>query len=153
MFPRTAGRPWRRLLAATLVATAILVSWSHFIDRGWPTLARDSVDVITSGVERRVWGNSVGFESEARLEEHYRKHGAEFGNITRIDYLHQAQLLRDTAVGGPVLEIVRRDGVTTRFDRQTGAFIAFNPDGTIRTFFKPNDGERYFRRQAERRSE
>ena len=53
-------------------------------------------------------------------------------------------------VGGPVLETIRRDGVTTRFDRQTGAFVAFNADGTIRTFFKPNDGERYYRRQAER---
>ena len=42
------------------------------------------------------------------------------------------------------------DGVVTRFDRQTGAFIAYNPNGVIRTFFKPNDGERYYRRQAER---
>ena len=30
------------------------------------------------------------------------------------------------------------------------AFIAFNPNGVIRTFFRPNDGERYWRRQAER---
>ena len=50
---------------------------------------------------------------------------------------------------GRCSQTVRRDGVTTRFDRQTGAFIAFNPNGTIRTFFKPNDGERYYRRQAE----
>ena len=35
-------------------------------------------------------------------------------------------------------------------DQQTGAFIAFNSNGVIRTFFKPNDGERYWRRQAER---
>ena len=74
----------------------------------------------------------------------------EFGRITKQDYLRQAQLLRDAQVGGPVLQTVRADGVTTRFDRQTGAFIAFNPNGTIRTFFKPNDGERYYRRQAER---
>ncbi len=47
-------------------------------------------------------------------------------------------------------QTVRADGVTTRFDRQTGAFIAYNPNGVIRTFFKPNDGERYYRRQAER---
>jgi len=40
--------------------------------------------------------------------------------------------------------------VVTRFDRTSGAFLAFNSDGVIRTFFKPNDGERYFRRQAER---
>ena len=59
--------------------------------------------------------------------------------------------LRDAKVGGPILEIVRHDGVASRYDRQTGAFIAFNPNGVIRTFFKPNDGERYWRRQAERR--
>ena len=43
-----------------------------------------------------------------------------------------------------------RSDVLARYDRETGAFIAFNPDGVIRTFFRPNDGERYFRRQAER---
>ncbi|MBS0517954.1 MAG: hypothetical protein JSR90_04635 [Proteobacteria bacterium] len=153
MFPRTGDRPWRRLLTAALAAVAILVSWGHFADRGGRSLAREPGNVIVSDAERKAWGNGVGFESERRLDEHYQKHGAEFGNITRVDYLHQAQLLRDTAVGGPVLEAVRKDGVTTRFDRQTGAFVAFNRNGTIRTFFKPNDGERYFRRQAERGSE
>ena len=98
----------------------------------------------------KTWGTRVGFVNERRLDEHYDKHGPEFGRITKQDYLRQAQLLRDATVGGPVLETVRRDGVTTRFDRQTGAFIAYNADGTIRTFFKPNDGERYYRRQAER---
>jgi pyocin large subunit-like protein len=87
---------------------------------------------------------------QRRLNEHFEKHGAEFGRITRQDYLRQAQLLRDAKVGGPVLELVRRDGVVTRYDQQTGAFIAFNSNGVIRTFFKPNDGERYWRRQAER---
>jgi pyocin large subunit-like protein len=48
-------------------------------------------------------------------------------------------------------ELVRSDDVITRFDRAAGAFIAFDPDGTIRTFFRPNDGEAYFRRQARRR--
>ena len=60
-------------------------------------------------------------------------------------------MLRDAKAGGPILEAVRHDGVVSRYDRQTGAFIAFNPNGVIRTFFKPNDGERYWRRQAERR--
>jgi pyocin large subunit-like protein len=38
--------------------------------------------------------------------------------------------------------------VISRFDKATGSFIAFNADGTIRTFFRPVDGENYFRRQA-----
>ncbi len=49
-----------------------------------------------------------------------------------------------------MLQIVRADGVTTRYDRATGAFVAFGDDGVIRTFFRPADGEAYFQRQAGR---
>jgi hypothetical protein len=93
----------------------------------------------------------IGFATPQRLKDHYEKHGKEFGTISRGEYLRKAQELRDRPAGGEILEAVRRDGVVTRFDRKTGAFLAFNPDGTIRTFFKPNDGERYFRRQAKRK--
>jgi pyocin large subunit-like protein len=92
----------------------------------------------------------VGFESHDRLLEHYEKHGAEFGVASPDGYLLLAQALRDRDVGGPVLEARRSDGVTTRFDRGSGAFIAFESDGTIRTFFRPNDGENYFWRQLGR---
>ena len=92
-----------------------------------------------------------GFENRSRLDEHFAKHGGEFGSISPAQYLTLAQTLRDERAGGDVLEIVRPDdGVVSRFDKRSGAFIAFNRDGTIRTFFKPNDGERYFRRQANR---
>ena len=146
--------PWRRLLTAALAAVAIFVTWGHLAERSERLIARDRGEKASqTTTDPRGWGNGVGFVDERHLDEHYRKHGVEFGHITKLDYLHQAQLLRDTAVGGPVLQTVRRDGVTTRYDQQTGAFIAFNRDGTIRTFFKPNDGERYYRRQAERGSE
>jgi hypothetical protein len=152
---RAGGFPRRRLLTAALAVVAIFVYWTQFADRGAPGGVR-----IPQTTEAREppppgigWGAGIGFTDQRRLDEHYEKHGAEFGRITRQDYLRQAQLLRDAKVGGPILETVRRDGVTTRFDRQTGAFIAFNPNGVIRTFFKPNDGERYYRRQAERGSE
>jgi hypothetical protein len=137
------GLPLRRLLLAALAAGAIFVSWTHTAERGGHAVVLDTAQAQPSGA-------SVGFVDSRRLEEHYEKHGADFGHITKQDYLRQAQLLRDAKVGGPVLETVRADRVVTRFDRETGAFIAFNPDGTIRTFFKPNDGERYYRRQAER---
>jgi hypothetical protein len=144
---RGGSPPWRRLITAALAVLAIVVYWTQVGERSQrldgPTI------VAAPAAEARDRAN-IGFVDERRLEEHYRKHGAEFGNVTRQDYLRQAQLLRDAAAGGPVLQSVRADGVVTKFDRQTGAFIAVNPDGTIRTFFKPNDGERYFRRQAER---
>lgn len=136
MVGRAGGLPWRRLLTAALAAVAILVYWSKVAERGEQTLARDN----------------PGFASAQRLDEHYAKHGREFGAISRDEYLKRAQHLRDAPVGGPILEAVRKDGVVTRFDRDSGAFVAFNRDRTIRTFFKPNDGERYWRRQAARES-
>ena len=91
-----------------------------------------------------------GFRSRKQFEEHFAKHGREFGSITPEQYLHLAQELRDAPPGGPILEVVKPDGVITRFDKRSDAFGAYNPDRTIRTFFKPNDGERYFKRQANR---
>lgn len=93
---------------------------------------------------------SIGFRSRKQFDEHFAKHGGEFGGVSKQEYLLEAQQLRDAPVGGDVEEIVRDDGSSSRFDRKTGAFVAFNSDGTIRTFFKPNNGESYFRRQAQR---
>jgi len=97
-----------------------------------------------------LWASGPGFRSEALLNEHYRKHGAEFGRISKLQYLQLAQDLRDISPGGPILEVRRRDGEFSRFDKRHGYFGAYNPDRTIRTFFIPNDGERYFWRQARR---
>ena len=167
MILRSGGLPWRRLLTAALAVVAIVLFWTQLSERGGRPLSRDQATTETRDTTPREpgatrgWGASERHAVEEgalvadarRLDEHFEKHGAEFGRITKQDYLRQAQLLRDAKVGDPILETVRRDGVTTRFDKQTGAFIAFNPNGVIRTFFKPNAGERYYRRQAERGSE
>ena len=97
-----------------------------------------------------VFAAGPGFRSQRQFEEHFEKHGREFGNVTPQQYLHLAQELRDAPAGGPILEAIKPGGIITRFDRRTGSFGAYNPDGTIRTFFIPNDGERYFHRQAKR---
>src|SRR5438105_13440739 len=97
-----------------------------------------------------AWASGPGFRSRSQFEEHYRKHGAEFGDIGKQEYLRLAQDLRDARAGGPILESVRGDGVISRFDKRKGYFGAYNLDRTIRTFFIPNDGERYFWRQAKR---
>lgn len=144
--------PWmpRRLWLVLAVLFAVIGVSLSPLDRtqvitlptNWVTISVP--DASASGTAE------VGFANSRRLDEHYAKHGAEFGNISKQDYLRQAQALRDAPVGGPILEVVRADGVRTRFDRRSGAFLAFNANGVIRTYFRPNDGERYFRRQAER---
>ena len=92
-----------------------------------------------------------GFRSKRQFEEHFTKHGSEFGGISPQEYLQRAQALRDTPTGGSILEAVTPEGIISKFDRRSGAFGAYNRDGTIRTFFIPNAGERYFHRQAQKR--
>ncbi len=73
----------------------------------------------------------IGFATRQKFIDHYEKHGREFGSLSQEEYLSQAQELRDRPAGGEVLEAVRADGVITRFDRRTGAFLAFNPDLSV----------------------
>jgi pyocin large subunit-like protein len=89
----------------------------------------------------------IGFGSQRMLTDHYRKHGREFGKISKDEYLLMAQDLRDRPLDMKILETVRRDGMITRFDRRTGAFIAFERNLVIQTFFRPAEGEKYFHRQ------
>ncbi|MBV6521726.1 MAG: hypothetical protein MNPFHGCM_01870 [Gemmatimonadaceae bacterium] len=115
-----------------------------------PTAARTTA--IGSATEAsKVEHVDAGFRSRQLMEEHFAKHGAEFGEIAADEYLRRAQELRDAPLGGAILEVRRADGTASRFDRESGAFVAFDADGTIRTFFRPNDGEAYFQRQARRR--
>lgn len=140
----------RLITAALFLVTALVVGGCS---TAGPTSAEGSsapADVGSQAKPTKPERSNIGFASSQRLVEHYQKHGREFGTITMQEYLRRAQELRDRPVGRDVLEIVRADNVITRFERSSGSFIAFNPDGTIRTYFKPNQGETYFRRQGQR---
>jgi pyocin large subunit-like protein len=88
-----------------------------------------------------------GFRTEDLLKDHYAKYGPAFGHITRDQYLHLAQHLRDSHLSRYILESRRPDG-SIRFDTRHGYFGAYDRDGTIRTFFIPPDGLRFFEREA-----
>ncbi len=116
-----------------------------------PSGSRETLKPTGPSAPAPITRPAIGFTSHQRLQDHYRKHGREFGPVSEKEYLRLAQELRDRSAGGEVLESRRADGVITRFDRKMGAFLAFNPDGTIRTFFRPNEGEAYFWRQSHRK--
>jgi len=88
-----------------------------------------------------------GFRNEHVLQDHFEKYGRAFGAISRQQYLHLAQQLRDTHPGKDILEAKRPDGFI-RFDRKHGYFGSYENNGTIRSFFIPPDGIRYFEREA-----
>jgi hypothetical protein len=140
-------------LGASAVLLLVVVAAQRIL-RDAPAAAPHSptVGAPSSSVEAapEIGYPAVGFRDAGHLVEHFQKHGAEFGEISEEEYLRRAQQLRDRPAGGEILESIRQDGVITRFDRSTGAFLAVDPDRTIRTFFRPNDGEAYFQRQLKR---
>ncbi len=94
-----------------------------------------------------VAGGGPGFRTQHLLEDHFARYGTQFGQINIQQYLHLAQQLRDATPGKNVLASKRPDGGGSKFDLKKGWFVAFDADGTLRTFFVPKDGVRYFDRQ------
>ena len=141
------GGIFRTAAAVLLAAAAFGINFAAAAVHGRVQLQR-------VGVFEPLYPNGrhpeIGFAGRTKFLEHYAKHGREFPGLTRDEYLRQAQDLRDRKAGDGVLEFVREDQVITRFDRKTGSFLAFDRNLILRTFFKPNDGEAYFKRQQRR---
>lgn len=80
------------------------------------------------------------------LEDHFRRHGADFQARDAADYARQAHLFQQRAYSSGLPAKRDGDGSLRIFDPRTGAFGAYNGDGTTRTYFKTSD-PRYFDRQ------
>ena len=88
-----------------------------------------------------------GFRTPHLLEDHFARYGSQFGPVSIQQYLHMAQQLRDSIPGKNILVSRRPDGGGSKFEVKKGWFVAYDGDGTLRTFFIPKDGIRYFDRQ------
>ena len=88
-----------------------------------------------------------GFRTSILLQRQFARYGSQFGHINMQQYLNMAQHLRDANPGKNILMAQRPYGGGAKFDVKRGWFVAFDGDGTLRTFFVPRDGIRYFDRQ------
>ena len=74
------------------------------------------------------------------LDEHYMKHGYQFGNLTEEQYLEEARHLLDAPAGNGILEKIRYNGDVEHYSISTGEFAVMTKRGRIRTLFKTNYG-------------
>jgi len=87
------------------------------------------------------------FRSKKLFDDHYKKHGKEFGNITQEEYLKLANDLLNSESDTILHKTEKEDGDDVYFDTETGYFLVLSKDGYIRTFFIPSQGKAYFDRQ------
>jgi len=89
---------------------------------------------------RETWGYLPS------LQDHFERHGADFRARDPEDYARLAWEFRQRAKAERLPTKVDADGVVRVFDPKSGAFAAYNRNGTTKTFFKPNSPT-YFQRQ------
>lgn len=98
------------------------------------------IDGVTEG------GVKSGFRSQELLDSHYERHGKQFGNITKEEYIQGAKDLINSK-SDDVLVKVREDGDILYYHPNTNEFAIKSADGYIRTYFKPSAGIDYFNKQ------
>src|SRR5256885_3686738 len=113
--------PWTVMECGTIFATGGMGNYSLAMVKA----LRVPIALMLAALLLMAGG--PGFRSRRQFDEHYAKHGREFGNISQQEYLLRAQALRDAPAGGAILQAVTPDGIVSRFDRKTGAFGAYNP--------------------------
>lgn len=142
-------RPKVNYTATVGTARLWLGSKNFSVDDSSNSRPTPSAQAIVSSVteppppSRMTWGNI------ASLPDHFARHGRDFGAKNAEDYARMAwQFLQRAKTDGLP---AKQDeiGVLRVFDPKSGAFAAYNRDGTTKTFFKPGSRE-YFARQPGR---
>ncbi len=88
----------------------------------------------------KTWGHLPS------LPDHFVRHGRDFKAKDVDDYARMAWEFRQRAETEGLPTKVDAEGVTRIYDRKSGAFAAYNRNGTTKTFFKPKNRD-YFDRQ------
>lgn len=90
---------------------------------------------------RQTWGRMDS------LQDHFDRHGADFKSKSPDEYAAQAWFFLQVAKTGKLPMKWSDDDSSLRvYDPKTGAFAAYNRDGTTKTFFRPNSPG-YWQRQ------
>ena len=111
-------------------------------ERLTPETSASSDDTTRSPAEKKHYE----FRNKARYDEHYEKHGSEFGNITKEEYLELANELINSD-SDSILHKTADNGDRKFYDPDKNYFLVLSEDGYIRTFFMPTAGMKYWERQ------
>lgn len=91
------------------------------------------------------------FASSESVDKHFLKHKNEFGEeITKEEYVEFAEQFKNRELSDTVQKFTRSDGSTAKYDIESNEFEVINHDGSIRTYFKPIDGIKYWEFEHER---
>ena len=131
---------WIQTLALLAALLLIILSRAGILD---PSAPEEAAPPATAA--QHIAGGQLHWGNPETLQDHFKRHGADFDATDPEDYARQAhafyldrerhQVKTDT------------DGAVRVYDAATNAFGAYRADGAARTYFKPDNGQAYFDRQ------
>lgn len=77
------------------------------------------------------------------MDTHYHKHAVdqgEFGNISKSQYLENAQGLVNSKPSSNILSKTHTNGNTIVYNKVTNEFAVSDKNSNIKTYFKPSNG-------------
>ena len=83
-------------------------------------------------------GGKSGWGDSSTLPDHFQRHGLDFGAKTEEEYVQKAVDFLDRAEKDGLPRKVDENGITRAYDPKSNTFGSYNPDRTIKTFYKPD---------------
>lgn len=130
-------KTFRNIIAAGLVLIVLLLGKLFNIDINWQE-TRTNFGTQENNV-------SLEFRNETLWEDHFEKHGSEFGYKSKEEYLKGANEVINSSTSKHKTEA--EDGDEIYYDEEKNEIVFVSTDGYIRTYFKPKDGINYYNRQ------
>ena len=130
-------KTFRNIIAAGLVLIVLLLGKLFNIDINWQEI-RTNFGTQENNV-------SLEFRNETLWEDHFEKHGSEFGYKSKEEYLKGANEVINSSTSKHKTEA--EDGDEIYYDEEKNEIVFVSTDGYIRTYFKPSDGINYYNRQ------
>ena len=87
------------------------------------------------------------FRTQEQYDSHFNKHGKEFGEITKEEYLKKANDLIYNPSDTILHKTEAEDGDYIFYDTLNNEILFLSPDGYIRTYFRPDKGIEYYNKQ------
>ncbi len=103
---------------------------------------------VTTG---KKLNNIRGFASRNQLNDHFLRHGKEFGDKykTAEEYLKGAQNFFKKE-GEDIIQYSRKNGDTVKYDTKNNILGIVDKNGNIKTMFKPEKGMEYIKNQIKK---
>ena len=135
------------LAAAGAVAVGHGISMSYTALNNFQNNAKKISSNSQTGAGNKGAGNgsSKSWGNESTLQDHFERHGSDFGAKSPNEYAQKANEFYNNKSKYQVK--VDENGVIRVYDPRTNTFGSYNSDGTTRTFYKPTGGQNYFNSQ------